>query len=80
MSGKNTSITLSDRQIEFAKSRVASGSHATISEVIRDAMRLLEEREVRLEALREAIKKGEESGPAKPFDFDKFIAERFPDA
>lgn len=79
MAGKNTSITLGEKLETFAAEQVASGAYGSVSEVIRASMRLLAEREARIEALREAIRIGEESGPARPFDFDKFIAERFGD-
>ena len=43
------------------------------SDVIRAGLRLLEEHEVGVAALREALIEGERSGPAVPFDFDAFI-------
>ena len=43
---------------------------------MRAALRLLEEREARIHALRAALIEGEESGPSKPFDFDAFIARK----
>jgi antitoxin ParD1/3/4 len=49
---------------------VDSGRYTSASEVIRDALRLMEEREelrtTKLEALREAIRQGVESGPDIP--------------
>jgi antitoxin ParD1/3/4 len=41
--------------------------------VVRAGLRLLEEREMKIEALRAAIIEGEQSGPSKPFDLDGFI-------
>ena len=35
---------------------------------------MLEDRESRVQALREALIAGEDSGPSTPFDFDSFIA------
>jgi antitoxin ParD1/3/4 len=43
---------------------------------MRAALRLLEEREARIAALRAALIEGEESGPSKPFDFEAFIARK----
>jgi antitoxin ParD1/3/4 len=47
---------------EFAKSKVASGDYASVSEVVRDGLRLLREKdlvfEARLQALRDEIQKG----------------------
>jgi antitoxin ParD1/3/4 len=46
------------------------------SDVERAALRLLEEREARLERLRAALVEGEQSGPSTLFDFESFIAGR----
>ncbi|WHO71963.1 type II toxin-antitoxin system ParD family antitoxin [Rhizobium sp. BT03] len=59
---------------------VESGRYASASEVIRDSLRLLEEREeqrqARLEALRSDIRTGVESGTSVPADqvFDRLEA------
>lgn len=80
MSAKNTSIALGDRHIAYAHRKIESGEFSSVSEVVRDALRRAEERDVRIERLRELIREGEESGIAKDFDFDKFLAEQFPNA
>ena len=41
-----------------------------------DRLRLFEEREAKVEALRNALIEGEQSGRATPFDFDVFIARK----
>ena len=47
---------------EFVKNKVASGDYASVSEVVRDGLRLLREKdlilEARLQALRGEIQKG----------------------
>ncbi len=47
---------------EFVKSKVASGDYASVSEVVRDGLRLLKEKdlllEARLQALRGEIQEG----------------------
>ena len=57
----------------FIDERVASGRYNSASDVVRAGLRLLEEHEARVEALREALMEGEQSGSAAPFDFDSFI-------
>lgn len=78
----NTSVSLSDHFVEFANEQVKSGRYASISEVVRAGLRLLEDRE-KLETLRAAIQQGLNSGPAEPFDWDGFMERKFgpgPDA
>ena len=74
---KNTSVSLSDRNLAFAQRQIASGRYATVSEVIRNALVREEERVAHLAALRAAIAEGEASGPAHDFDFDAWMANRF---
>ena len=70
---KNTSISLGDHFREFVESQVASGRFGSASEVVRAGLRLLQEHDMKLHALREALIEGEESGPAKPFDRARFV-------
>ena len=70
---RNTSVSLGDHFVGFIDERVASGRYNSASDVIRAGLRLLEEHETRVEALREALLEGERSGSASPFDFDEFI-------
>jgi len=72
---KSTSVSLGDHFAEFIERKVAEGRFASSSDVMRAGLRLLEEDEARLEALRAALIEGENSGPTVPFDFDEFIAE-----
>lgn len=80
MSTKNTSIALGDRHVAYARSKVDSGEFSSISEVVRDALRRVEERDAKVQRLRALIREGEESGPTRPFDFDAFVAAKFPNA
>ena len=61
---KNTSVTLGTHYEKFIAQQVAQGRFGTTSEAIRAGLRLLEEREMRLAALRRALVEGEESGTA----------------
>jgi antitoxin ParD1/3/4 len=61
---KNTSVTLGIHYEKFIAQQVAQGRFGTTSEAIRAGLRLLEEREMRLAALRRALVEGEESGTA----------------
>jgi antitoxin ParD1/3/4 len=74
--GKNTSIVLGDHFTEFLAAQVATGRYGSASEVIRAGLRLLEEREAKLEELRALIDAGEASGIAEGFDIRDFIARK----
>lgn len=80
MAIKNTSVALSDELAAYARSKVASGEFGSVSDVVRDALRRSAERDLRIARLRQLVQEGEESGPARPFDWDAFMAEKFPNA
>ena len=77
MAAKNTSVAVGDHFTAFAAQQVTSGRYGSISEVIRAGLRLLEDEEQRMAALREAIREGDKSGEPEPFDFREWIAERY---
>jgi antitoxin ParD1/3/4 len=54
----NTSLTLGEHWETFIKNEVASGRYGSASEVVRDALRSLEERKSKLEALRAHLREG----------------------
>ena len=54
-----TSLSLGEHWEVFIKNEVASGRYGSASEVVRDALRHMEERNNRLAALRAHLKEGE---------------------
>jgi antitoxin ParD1/3/4 len=70
---KNTSVIIGDHFADFIERQVKQGRYSSASDVVRAGLRLLEEREMNVEALRAALIEGEQSGPSTPFDFDRFI-------
>ena len=70
----NTSITLGKRFETFVDVQVKSGRYGSVSEVIRAGLRVLEEREARIEVLRAALIEGEDSGKAD-YSLDKLTKE-----
>lgn len=68
---KNTSVILSDHFDAFISRQVEQGEYGSASEVIRAGLRLLEERQAKLEALRRALIEGEQSGAATPLDMEE---------
>jgi antitoxin ParD1/3/4 len=78
MASKNTSIALGDHFADYARSKVASGEFGSTSEVIRDALRLHEERALFKAKLLEAIDEGLAS-PLVEFDAREWIDANFPE-
>jgi len=68
---KNTPISLGSYFDQFVNSQVAAGRYKNVSEVIRAALRLMEDDESQKLALRAAIKEGLESPRVDNFDFDE---------
>jgi antitoxin ParD1/3/4 len=69
-------IDLDERSRRFIEEQVASGHYDSVDDLVRDGLRLLEDHQSRLEALRKALIEGENSGIAGPIDIDAFLANR----
>ena len=71
-------ISLNPHLEEWVKGKVESGFYNSASEVMREALRLLEERdqlrELRVEELKREIQKGIDSGEATPLDIEAIKA------
>lgn len=71
---RNTSVSLGDHFAEFIDHQVEGGRYGSASDVVRAGLRLLEDHETRLSALRSALAEGENSGRFEPVDGDAFLA------
>lgn len=72
---KNTSISLGNYFDQFVSSQVSAGRYKNVSEVIRAGLRLLENEESKVIALKSAIQQGLNSPRVEDFDFDKHLAQ-----
>lgn len=73
--GKNTSISLGNHFENFINDEINSGRYSSVSEVIRTALRLLENEERKLNELRNALILGEQSGFVENFDPKELLKE-----
>ena len=71
----NTSISLGNYFNNFVQDSISAGRYKNVSEVIRAGLRLLEEEETKIIALRNAVQKGIESGIAQDFNPEKHLEE-----
>lgn len=71
---KNTSVSLGNYFDEFVSNQVSNGRYKNVSEVIRAGLRLLENEESKVIALKNAIQQGMNSPRVENFDFDEHLA------
>jgi len=70
---RNTSISLGNYFDDFIQNRISAGRYKNASEVVRAGLRLLEEEENRVIALRTAIQEGIKSGIAHDFNPESLL-------
>lgn len=72
-----TSYSIGKHFEDMIEDLLQSGRYATASEVMREGLRLVEEREerrkIKLEALRAEIQKGFDTGPAEEVDLSEWM-------
>ena len=73
---RNTSVSLGQHFTSFIDSQVQGGRYGSASDVVRAGLRLLEEHEIRVKALQDALNVGLASGEPRPFDFEAFKARK----
>lgn len=67
---KTTSFVLGDHFDRLIADQIATGRYASASEVVREGLRLVEERQRRLAGLDRAIEAGLASGVAEDFSWE----------
>ena len=72
---RTMTVDLGDELREFIESLIESGDYRTQSEVIRESLRLLREKqaESRLQALRDLLAEGRSSGEPVSWEKDAFL-------
>jgi len=72
---RNTSVTLGEHFDAFVNEKIAEGRFQSVSEAVRAGLRLLEEDELKLEALRSKLAAGKASALVEDFSPAGFLAE-----
>jgi len=75
MSTKRKTITVTDQQNNWIKTRIAAGEFTNDSEYIRDLIRRDQASQADIEAIRAALIEGEQSGEPQAFNGDLFKQE-----
>ena len=72
---KTTTVALGPHFEEFIQASILSGRYNSVSEVVRSGLRLLEDQEQKMAALRKAIDEGLNSGIVEDFNPDAYLEE-----
>ena len=75
MSTKRKTITVTDQQNNWIKTRIAAGEYTNDSDYIRDLIRRDQTSQADIEAIRAALIEGEQSGEPQSFIGDLFKQE-----
>lgn len=67
---KATSVILGDHFDKLITQQVQTGRYGTVSEVVRDALRLFEQQQMAIQRLNDAIEEGYASGFIDDLDWD----------
>ena len=70
---KTTSVALGPHFEDFIQASILSGRYNNASEVVRSGLRLLEDQEQKMAALRSAIEKGLSSGIVQDYNSQDFL-------
>lgn len=65
-----TSLSLGEHWEIYIKNEISSGRYGSASEVVRDALRAMEERKIKIDALRSHLAQGAEQAKAGDFITD----------
>ena len=71
---RNTSVSLGPHFTGFIDEQVQTGRFGSASDVVRAGLRLLQEHELKVKALQDALIAGERSGRAK-YSYDSLVSE-----
>lgn len=72
---RTVTVTLGPHYEEYIQASIADGKYNNVSEMIRAALRHLEEDEVRMRAFCHAIDEGDASPDVEDFDVEAFMEE-----
>ncbi len=70
---KNTSIILGEHYDKFIQEELADGVYASASEMIREGLRLLQEKRKKIDAINKALVVGENSGKPLVYNHKEFL-------
>jgi antitoxin ParD1/3/4 len=68
---RNTSILLGDYFENFINEQISTGKYSSVSEVVRTALRVFEQEEIKTKSLINELKIGEKSSKIRNFDRNK---------